>query len=169
MPETVADLFLRFSLDRLQLLGSRVTDCVSRLSNEQLWTRMGANQNALGNLVLHLCGNVQQWIVSGVGGGSDVRDRAAEFAQFGGLTGGELQVRFDTTLQKAAEVLRALPASRLTEMVTVQHQQKAVLELIYTVVEHFAQHTGQIIFATKMLTGEDLGYYSHLSAPRDKG
>jgi hypothetical protein len=111
---------------------------------------------------------VQQWIVSGIGGESDVRDRAAEFAQFGGLTGGELQVRLDTTLQKAAEVLRALPARRLTEVVTVQHQQKAVLELIYTVVEHFSQHTGQIIFATKMLTGEDLGYYSHLSAPRDR-
>ena len=119
MPETIGDLFLRFSLDRLQLLGSRVTDCVGRLSNEQLWTRLGANQNAIGNLVLHLCGNVQQWIISGVGGESDVRDRAAEFAQFGGLTAGELQLRLHTTLQKAAEVLGALPSSRLTEMVTV--------------------------------------------------
>ena len=168
MQETSADLFLSFSHDRLQLLGSRVTDCVGRLSNEQLWTRMGANQNAIGNLVLHLCGNVQQWIVSGVGGETDVRDRAAEFAQFGGLPAGELQARLDTTLNKAGEVIRALPSSRLTETITVQHQEKAVLEVIYTVVEHFAQHTGQIIFATKMLTGEDLGYYRHLSAPRDR-
>jgi uncharacterized damage-inducible protein DinB len=168
MPETIADLFLRFSHDRLLLLGSRVADCVGRLSNEQIWTRMGANQNAIGNLVLHLCGNVQQWIVSGVGGESDVRDRAAEFAQFGGSTASELQVRLDATLKKAAEVIHALPASRLTEMITVQHQEKAVLEVIYTVVEHFAQHTGQIIFATKTLTGEDLGYYSSLSAPRDR-
>jgi uncharacterized damage-inducible protein DinB len=166
--ETIADLFLSFSRDRLQLLGSRVTDCVGRLSNEQLWTRMGANQNAIGNLVLHLCGNVQQWIVSGVGGETDVRDRAAEFARFGGLTAGDLQVLLETTLKRAGEVMRALPASRLTETITVQHQQKAVLELIYTVVEHFAQHTGQIIFVTKTLTGEDLGYYSHLSAPQDR-
>ena len=168
MPKTIADLFLSFSHDRLQLLGSRVSDCVGRLSNEQLWTRMGASQNAIGNLVLHLCGNVRQWIISGVGGETDVRDRAAEFAQFGGLTAGELQVRLATTLQKAGEVIRALPASRLTETIMVQHQQKAVLELIYTVVEHFAQHAGQIIFATKTLTGEDLGYYRHLSAPHDR-
>jgi uncharacterized damage-inducible protein DinB len=168
MPETIADLFLRFSHDRLLLLGSRVADCVGRLSNEQLWTRMGANQNAIGNLVLHLCGNVQQWIVSGVGGEADVRDRAAEFAQFGGATAGELQVWLDATLTKAGAVIRALPASRLTETITVQHQEKAVLEVIYTVVEHFAQHTGQVIFATKALTGEDLGYYSSLSPPRDR-
>lgn len=74
------------------------------------------------------------------------------------LTAGELQVKLDTTLNKAGEVIRALPARRLTETIMVQHQQKAVLELIYTVVEHFAQHTGQIIFVTKTLTGEDLGY-----------
>ncbi len=80
------------------------------------------NQNAIGNLVLHLCGNVQQWIVSGVGGEAGVRDRAAEFAQFGGLTAGELQVRLDTALNKAGEVIRALPASRLTETIMVQHQ-----------------------------------------------
>ena len=102
------------------------------MSNEQIWARGSENENSIGNLVLHLCGNVQQWIVSGVGGETDVRDRAAEFAQFGGLTAGELQVRLDAALNKAGEVIRALPISRLTETITVQHQQKAVLELIYT-------------------------------------
>ena len=64
-------------------------------------------------------------------------------------------------------MIRAVPASRLLEKITVQNQRKTLLEVIYTAVEHFAQHTGQIIFATKMLTGSDLGYYKHLSQPPD--
>jgi hypothetical protein len=67
----------------------------------------------------------------------------------------------------AAVVIRTLPASRLPEIITVQNYQKTVLEVVYTAVEHFAQHTGQIIFATKMLTGRDLGYYKHLNRPPD--
>ena len=31
--------------------------------------------------------------------------------------------------------------------------------------EHFAQHTGQILFASKQLTSQDLGFYRHLSGP----
>jgi|SRR5271167_3072901 len=166
MPETVADLFLAFSHDRLQLLASRIVDCVGRLSNEQVWARGSADENSIGNLVLHLCGNVQQWIVSGVGGEPSVRDRDSEFAARGG-NARELQRRLETTLEKAAKVIRAVPASRLLEKITVQNQRKTLLEVIYTAVEHFAQHTGQIIFATKMLTGSDLGYYKHLSQPPD--
>ena len=162
MLETTADLFLAFSRGRLQLLASRVVDCVGRLPDEQIWARGSENENSIGNLVLHLCGNVQQWIGAGVGGEADVRDRDSEFAARGTLNARELQSRLETTLAMATEVIRTLPASRLPEKIMVQNQQKAVLEVIYAVVEHFAQHTGQIIFATKMFTGQDLGYYKHL-------
>jgi hypothetical protein len=167
MSETTAELFLSFSRDRLQLLASRIIDCVGRLSNDQLWARGSANENSIGNLVLHLCGNVHQRIVSGVGGETDVRDRDSEFAARGGLDGHELQRRLETTIKKATEVIRTVPTSRLSETIAVQNQRKTVIEVIYAVVEHFAQHTGQIIFATKMLTGTDLGYYKHLSQPPD--
>ena len=152
MPDSIANLFLGFSNDRLQLFTSRIVDCIGRLSNEQIWARGSENENSIGNLVLHLCGNVQQWIVSGVGGESDVRDRDSEFAALGGVNARELQHRLET----------AVP-----EIITVQNYQKTVLEVVYTAVEHFAQHTGQIIFATKMLTGRDLGYYKHLNRPPD--
>ncbi|HEY4739820.1 MAG: DUF1572 family protein [Candidatus Acidiferrales bacterium] len=165
MPDSVANLFLAFSNDRLQLFTSRIVDCLGRVSNEQIWARGAENENSIGNLVLHLCGNVRQWIVSGVGGEADVRDRDAEFAALGGADARELQDRIQTTIRKANEVIRAVPESRLTEKITVQNQEKAVLEVIYTVVEHFAQHTGQIIFATKMFTGQDLGYFKHLNRP----
>ena len=167
MPDTISNLFLEFSNNRLQLFTSRIADCIGRLSHERIWARGSENENSIGNLVLHLCGNVQQWIVSGVGGESDVRDRDSEFAALGGLNARELQQRLETTILMAAAVIRTLPASRLPEMITVQNYQKTVLEVIYTAVEHFAQHTGQIIFATKMLTGRDLGYYKHLNRPAD--
>src|ERR1700691_4279386 len=89
MPDTIANLFLEFSNDRLQLFTSRIVDCIGRLSNEQIWARGSENESSIGNLVLHLCGNVQQWIVSGVGGESDVRDRDSEFAALGGVNAHE--------------------------------------------------------------------------------
>ena len=93
MPETTADLFLTFSHDRLQLLASRVADCVGRLPDEQIWARGSENENSIVNLVLHLCGNVQQWIGAGVGGEADVRDRDSDFAARGTLNARELQSR----------------------------------------------------------------------------
>ncbi|MFZ0039284.1 MAG: DUF1572 family protein [Candidatus Acidiferrales bacterium] len=165
MPDTVANLFLTFSKDRLRTFTSRIVDCLGRLSDEQIWARGGENENSIGNLVLHLCGNVQQWIVSGVGGKADIRDRDSEFAALGGVNAGELQHRLEATIREAIEVIASVPAARLPEIITVQSYQRAVLEVIYTAVEHFAQHTGQIIFATKILSGQDLGYYKHLNRP----
>jgi hypothetical protein len=45
----------------------------------------------------------------------------------------------------------------------VQGYDKSILEAIYHVVEHFSLHTGQIIYATKLLRKEDLGFYKHLN------
>jgi uncharacterized damage-inducible protein DinB len=117
----------------------------------------------VGNLVLHLCGNVGQWIGSGVGGKPDTRQRDAEFAARGNA---ELRNRLDTAISEAAAIIRNLPIARLPEKTTIQKYDVTLMEAIYHVVEHFAQHTGQIIFATKLLTGQDLGYYKHLNQPK---
>jgi uncharacterized damage-inducible protein DinB len=119
--------------------------------------------------VLHLSGNVRQWIVSGVGGRPDIRQRDAEFAARGG-GGAELVVRLEEAVEEAAGVLARLTPERLSERIVVQHYDVTVLEAIYHVVEHFSGHTGQIIFATKMLTATDLGFYRHLrdAAAHDK-
>jgi uncharacterized damage-inducible protein DinB len=156
-------LFLDCSIRSLNQLASRIDDCLGRLDNSQVWFRGSENQNAVGNLVLHLMGNARQWIVSGVGGSPDVRERDAEFAAHGGAGVAELRERLDATVREAANVIAAVPAARLAERLSIQGYDVTVLEAIYHVVEHFAQHTGQIVFATKAATGEDLGYYAHLS------
>jgi uncharacterized damage-inducible protein DinB len=163
MPDNVGELFLTFSEERLKLFVSRIVDCVGRLSDEQIWMRGSENENAVGNLVLHLCGNVRQWIGCGVMGLPDVRDRQSEFDARGTRPKKELQALLETTLSQAIEGIRTLPPDRLAERITVQNTQTTVLQAIYAVVEHFSGHTGQIIFATKMLTGQDLGYFKHLT------
>jgi uncharacterized damage-inducible protein DinB len=160
---TLDRVFLDCSARRLSQLGSRIEDCLGRLNDSQVWFRGGENQNAVGNLVLHLAGNVRQWIVSGVGGAPDVRDRDAEFAATGDAGVEELRERLGATVREAGAVLADIPPARLTERVRIQGYDVTVLEAIYHVVEHFAEHTGQIIFATKAATGDDLGYYAHLS------
>jgi len=158
-------LFLDFSVAKLNQLTARITDCLGRLREDQIWARESENVNAIGNLVLHICGNVRQWIVASIGGAPDVRVRDLEFATRGGVKASELEAGLRTTIAEAAGILTNLTASRLLEPVRIQGYDASVLEAIYHVVEHFAEHTGQIIYATKLLTGADLGYYRHLSGP----
>jgi len=161
----IEDIFLKFSADKLVQLSGRIEDCLGRLTPDQIWMRSSDNENSVGNLVLHLCGNVRQWIGYGVGGQPDLRDRDSEFAARGGLQPVELSQRLQATISDAAGISRHLAPERLPETRTIQKYDVTVMEAILHVVEHFAQHTGQIIFATKLLTGQDLGYYKHLSKP----
>jgi uncharacterized damage-inducible protein DinB len=161
-------LFLECSTRRLNELVPRIETCLGKLTPEQVWARGGENENAIANLVLHLCGNVRQWIVAGVGGRPDMRDRDAEFAARGAATTAELGARLRETVDEATAVIAALAPERLAAQMAIQGYRVSVLEAIYHVVEHFSMHTGQILFATKMLTGTDLGFYRHLSGKRPR-
>jgi uncharacterized damage-inducible protein DinB len=154
-------IFLDFSARKLEALTGRIESCLDRLNGEQIWARGGENENAVGNLALHLTGNVRQWIVSGIGGKPDVRERDSEFAARGGESAVELKEHLRATVSEAVAVIGSC-GDRLTERVVIQKYEQSVLEAIYHVVEHFSMHTGQIQFATKMLTGTDLGFYAHL-------
>ena len=157
-------IFIECSTKNLEQMVSRIRACLDKLSPGEIWARGHENENAIGNLVLHLSGNVRQWIISGVGGAPDTRVRDAEFAARALMETEELLGRLEATVNEAIAVLGGVTAEQLEERVTIQKYNVTVLEAIYHVVEHFSQHTGQIIFATKMLTGEDLGFYRHLSA-----
>jgi uncharacterized damage-inducible protein DinB len=159
---TVEETFLQFSADKLEQLHSRIQDCLGRLTPEQVWTRNSDNENAVGNLMLHLAGNIRQWIGSGVAGLPDNRHRDGEFDARGGMAPTELAELLKTRVTEAAGIIRAVPSARLTERITPQGHDVTVIEAIGHVIEHFSMHTGQIILLTKMLTGQDLAYYQHL-------
>lgn len=162
-------LFLNCSSARLRELVPRIETCLGKLTEEQIWARGSQNENAVGNLVLHLCGNVRQWIVSGVGGEPDIRKRDTEFDARGGASAAELAQKLRQTVEQAAHVIEGVGAERLAERLVIQGYDVSVLEAIYHVVEHFSGHTAQIIFATKMMTGQDLGFYRHLSRAATPG
>ena len=164
MEATIDGLFLQFCTKKLEQLMSRIGDCLAKLSTDEIWARGHENENAIGNLVLHLNGNVRQWLLSGVGGAPDNRTRDAEFDARGGTEIADLRQRLESTVREAVAVIGKVTPERLTQHVTIQKYDVTVMEAIFHVVEHFAQHTGQIIFVTKMLTGEDLGFYKHLKA-----
>jgi uncharacterized damage-inducible protein DinB len=155
--------FIRVAIVSLEQFCGRIEVCVGKLTAEQVWGRGGENQNAIGNLLLHLSGNVRQWIVCGIGGAKDTRVRSEEFAERRSIDPATLVARLKTTVKEAEEVMRGLSADQLMERISVQGYDVTKLEAIFHVVEHFSGHTFQIIFATKLLTEEDLGFYAHLA------
>lgn len=164
MDSQIAALFLDFSGRKLEQMTTTLNACLNRLSDEQIWQRGGAHENAIGNLVLHLCGNMRQWIMYGVDRQPDVRVRDAEFSADGGMCRAELVALFGSTVAEAREILARLPAERLTDRTNPQHGEVAVLDAIYQVVGHVQQHVGQIILLTKQMAATDLD----LSIPRPR-
>ena len=136
----------------------RIESAIDGLSGENIWWRANEQSNSIGNLMLHLAGNVRQWIVSGVGGAADVRQRQGEFDARKQVSGAELFAKLSGTVHDADRVLATLEPSTLLEPRRIQTYDVTVMRAIYTVVEHFSMHTGQIILLAKMWRGE-LGLY----------
>jgi hypothetical protein len=165
----IEDNFLEYSVKELDQLCTRVEACLSKLTAEQVWMRGSENENAAGNLVLHLEGNVRQWILTGIAKAEDCRVRQAEFDARAGHEPESLRSLLRGTVDQAIAVVRSLPHGRLAERTVIQGHDVSLLEVIYHVVEHFSGHANQIIFLTKMMTGEQLGFYSYLSKAESGG
>ena len=137
----------------------KIERCLEKLTDEQIWWRANEESNSIGNLILHLCGNARQWIVCGVGGQPDNRNRDVEFAQRGVIARDELLTLLRSTLAEVDTTLLTLDPSLLLERRPIQGNDVDILEAIFHVTEHFSMHTGQIIMLTKMLTASDLRFY----------
>jgi len=137
----------------------KIERCVALLNDEQIWWRANPSSNSIGNLLLHLSGNVRQWIVVGLGDAVDTRNRDAEFAQREVIPREELLTRVRETLREADQTLAQFDEVRLLDRFTIQGLEVSALAAIMHVVEHFSMHTGQIILLTKLLTATDLHFY----------
>ena len=137
----------------------KIERCLEKLNDEQIWWRANEESNSIGNLILHLCGNARQWIVSGVGGQPDARNRDAEFEQREVISRDELLTLLRSTLSEVETTLCTLDPALLLERRQIQGNDIEILEAIFHVTEHFSMHTGQIIMLTKMLTQKDLRFY----------
>ena len=162
--------FLEFSASKLIHNATRIKTCLGKLTPDQTWRRGSENENAAGNLVLHLCGNIRQWIGHGAGGKEDTRTREAEFAARGDYSAEALIQVLDEAVAEQAAVLRGLPEGDLMTIVDVQNRMGITkLEAIYQSVTHFNEHTGQIVLLTKLFTGEDLAFFNRLQPATSTG
>jgi uncharacterized damage-inducible protein DinB len=150
----VAQIFLGES--RQYLRGAYLTAVersVAPLTDAQVWWRPNEASNSIGNLILHLSGNVRQWIVGGVGQQPNERNRQLEFDEREAIPKEQLLARLRTVLDEADAVLASLTEADLTEPRKIQGHDTTVLKAIYHVVEHFSTHTGQILWITKSQPG----------------
>jgi uncharacterized damage-inducible protein DinB len=134
----------------------KIERCVDRLSDNDIWWRPNEASNSIGNLILHLCGNVCMWIIGGVGELPFERHRQREFDERRKLPAAELLSRLRGIVQQADEVLSAVTPDDLLSRRQIQGYDVTVLEAVYHVVEHFSMHTGQIIFLSKARVDGDL-------------
>ena len=129
---------------------TKIRAAVEALPPEAVWWRANDQSNSIGNLLMHLAGNIRQWIVAGVGRAPDRRNRDGEFAARGGATAAELLDALDAALDDVDAVIAKLTPDDLASRRTIQGREVSVLEAVYHVVEHFALHAGQIILVSKM-------------------
>ena len=137
----------------------KLRQCIAALPEEAVWRRANESSNSIGNLLLHLAGNVREWILGGVGGKSVKRDRAAEFSERHGPNADALIENLASAVAAADSVMAALTVEGLARPCTIQQRNTTVLEAIYHVVEHFAMHTGQIVLLTKAYSPDRIHFY----------
>ncbi len=137
---------------------AKIDGALALLGPDDAWWRPVPGTNSIGHLIRHLSGNVRQWVVHGIGGAPDRRDRASEFgAPPEPLE--EVRGRLASALEDAGRVVAALTPDELTRPRSIQGLETTVGEALYHVVEHFSMHTGQILWIAKARTGRDLGFY----------
>lgn len=137
----------------------RILKCLEQLNEEQIWWRPNESSNSIGNLVLHLCGNVRQWIYAGLGRNEDMRNRSAEFDERMMINKEELKQKLNSTMELIHPVIVNVPTEELLNIRSVQTFEETGLTILIHVTEHFSYHTGQIAYITKMLNNRPLGFY----------
>jgi hypothetical protein len=132
----------------------KIKHCLGQLDDRQIWWRAQPSLTSIGNLILHLCGNLRQWIVAGLGGAADVRNRPAEFAEQGPIPKADLLHRLETVVREAQEVLGKQTARQLLEVRRIQGSNITGLTAIFDSVPHFRGHTQEIIHMTREQLGD---------------
>ncbi|GAB4493443.1 MAG: hypothetical protein OHK0019_17390 [Saprospiraceae bacterium] len=138
----------------------RIEKCLAELSEAEVWQRPNPASNSVGNLILHLCGNITQYAISSLGNKVDIRDREAEFAAEGGFSKAELLEKLTWTVREAVETIRRASREELLRERAVQGFRMSGIGIIVHVCEHYSYHTGQIAFWTKILKNKDLEFYA---------
>jgi uncharacterized damage-inducible protein DinB len=152
--------FTHQSIYYLSLNPPRIEKCLRQLSKEQVWKKPNANTNSIGNLILHLCGNITQYAHASLGNEKDERQRDLEFSTQGGFSKKELLEKITAATEKSIQIIENISEDELLRNRNVQGFDHSGISIIIHITEHFSYHVGQIAFFTKLLCDKDLGFYA---------
>jgi len=151
---------------RMHIWLDRALLCIDQLEESHIWYRPNPSSNAVGNLILHLVGNLRQWILGGIGGVPDTSDRPAEFAAASGQTRSELRTLLKETVEQCCEFIENVHVNKVLERKVIQGEEVTIASALVMVLSHFSLHVGQMQYIAKMLLGDT---YKESWAPNKSG
>lgn len=163
--QEVTNAALKAAAHVLDHCQSVIEHCLGQLSEEQVWWRPREEMNSVGNLVLHLTGNLRQWIVAGLGGLADVRRRPEEFSQRGPIAKALLLERLREVVSQSKSVLAGVSAEAMLARRTVQGFELDGWQTLFDTVPHFKGHTQEIVCLTRLQRGADYRFHWQPTTP----
>jgi len=163
MNEQFIEEFIAQAIHRIDENTPKIVACMEQLEEIDIWKRPNSHSNGVGNIILHLCGNIRQYAISSLGKEKDVRERDKEFSADGGYSKSVLLKKLADTLEEAKNIIQNITEEELLRKRKVQGYTHSGIGIIIHVTEHYSYHTGQIIFWTKLLKDKDLGFYAGIN------
>lgn len=151
--------FLENSIYRLDESTRMNKISLKSIEESNIWKKPNESSNSIGNQIIHICGNMTQYIIASLGEQDDLRNRDAEFSISDGFKRNELIQKLEDTVGQAKLVLNNCGKSQLLKKRVVQGYDLSGIGIVIHAVEHYSYHTGQIAFWTKQLINKDLGFY----------
>ena len=117
-----------------------------------MWEITGDISNSAGNLCLHICGNLQHFIGSVLGGSGYKRDRDSEFSRKN-VPVDEMIKKIDQTILIVKNTLSELDESKLEEIYPINVFGKEMTTGFFLVhlTTHLNYHLGQINYHRRLL------------------
>lgn len=158
--------FLQEVSRRLEESVSRLHICLGLLTTEEIWRKPNEHSNSVGNIILHLCGNMRQWVLSGLGDFPDSRERDTEFSQHDPISSDMLLDKVDEVMNEVESLLKKMGEEKLLASYRVQGFSETGIAILLHVVEHFSYHVGQITYYVKLTKDIDTDYYKGVDLSR---
>lgn len=160
MQNALGKEFVEQSIYRIEENTGRIIKCFGEIEEKEIWEFPNDHSNSIGNLILHLCGNIRQYAISALGEIEDTRERNKEFSTKTGPAKAELLNELTNTVAEAISIIENIDENRLTKVYSVQGFNLSGIGIIIHVTEHYSYHTGQIAFWIKQIKNKDLGFYA---------
>ncbi|MEL7002094.1 MAG: DinB family protein [Bacteroidota bacterium] len=160
MQQELIQEFAEQSILRIDENTEKIEKCFTQLSQDEIWKSPNDSSNSIGNLVLHLCGNIRQYAISSLGKTTDIRQRDEEFSKGQSLPKEDLLQRLKDTTEEAKSIISKADIDNLLRKRNVQGYYFSGMGVVIHVTEHYSYHTGQIALLTKLWKNKDLGFYA---------